>query len=165
MYPGKGTVVLIRPAQTFYERIKLRVPTDFCVGATIDLGRGIRSGIALTRRKVETGAQFFVSQPTFSPDSPREFMTLYADRFGEQLSPPLFHGVQVMAQDSIAFGNLPQWVADDLARGRSGGDIALEVLHGFVAAGFRSFYLVPPILRGGRRDYDAARAVLEAFDR
>ena len=23
MYPGKGTVVLIRPAQTFYERIKL----------------------------------------------------------------------------------------------------------------------------------------------
>ena len=24
MYPGKGTVVLIRPAQTFYERIKLR---------------------------------------------------------------------------------------------------------------------------------------------
>ena len=26
MYPGKGTVVLIRPAQTFYERIKLYVP-------------------------------------------------------------------------------------------------------------------------------------------
>ena len=24
LYPGKGTVVLIRPAQTFYERIKLR---------------------------------------------------------------------------------------------------------------------------------------------
>ena len=23
MYPGKGTVVLIRPARTFYERIKL----------------------------------------------------------------------------------------------------------------------------------------------
>ena len=23
MYPGKGTVVLIRPAQTFYERIKI----------------------------------------------------------------------------------------------------------------------------------------------
>ena len=26
MYPGKGTVVLIRPAQTFYERIKYAVP-------------------------------------------------------------------------------------------------------------------------------------------
>ncbi len=25
MYPGKGTVVLIRPAQTFYERIKLLI--------------------------------------------------------------------------------------------------------------------------------------------
>ena len=25
MYPGKGTVVLIRPAQTFYERIKIEI--------------------------------------------------------------------------------------------------------------------------------------------
>ena len=28
MYPGKGTVVLIRPAQTFYERINLQLPED-----------------------------------------------------------------------------------------------------------------------------------------
>ena len=26
MYPGKGTVVLFRPTQTFYERIKLPIP-------------------------------------------------------------------------------------------------------------------------------------------
>ena len=29
MYPGKGTVVLIRPAQTFYERIKHRHPKEW----------------------------------------------------------------------------------------------------------------------------------------
>ena len=28
MYPGKGTVVLIRPAQTFYERIKFAFETS-----------------------------------------------------------------------------------------------------------------------------------------
>ena len=33
MYPGKGTVVLIRPAQTFYERIK------------VTYGRVSRSGV------------------------------------------------------------------------------------------------------------------------
>ena len=34
MYPGKGTVVLIRPAQTFYERIKLGLAYA-CIALTI----------------------------------------------------------------------------------------------------------------------------------
>ncbi|MCH8186606.1 MAG: hypothetical protein IH862_10940, partial [Chloroflexi bacterium] len=55
------------------------------------------------------------------------------------------------------------WVTDDLGRGRPGTEIAVQVLEAFVSAGFRTFYLVPPILRGGRRDYEAAQAVLEAF--
>ncbi len=56
-----------------------------------------------------------------------------------------------------------EWVTDDLGRGRPGTEIAVKVLEAFVTAGFRTFYLVPPILRGGRRDYEAAQAVLEAF--
>ena len=32
MYPGKGTVVLIRPAQTFYERIKVGRTTGWTSG-------------------------------------------------------------------------------------------------------------------------------------
>ena len=35
MYPGKGTVVLIRPAQTFYERIKLGLTCDNLISADV----------------------------------------------------------------------------------------------------------------------------------
>ena len=146
-----------------FKGLKFRSSTDFCVGASIDLGRGMESEIALTRRKVESGAQFFISQATFTADGPKEFMARYAARYGEELSPPVFHGVQVMAQEGIVFGNVPQRVTDDLAKGRSGDEIALQVLHEFTEAGFRSFYLVPPIMKGGRRDYDSAQAVVEAF--
>ena len=148
-----------------FKGLKLRSSTVFCVGASIDLGRGIGREVALTRRKVEAGAQFFLSQPTFDGGGPTELMTAYADRYGEELSTPVFHGVQVMTPNSLVFGSVPDWINDDLARGRSGVDIALQVLHDFSEAGFRSIYLVPPVLRGGRRDYDAAQAVLEEFRR
>ena len=39
-------------------------------------------------------------------------------------------------------------------------DIAIELLRQFVGDGVRGVYLVPPILRGGARDYEAARQVL-----
>ena len=146
-----------------YKGLKLRTPTDFCVGASIDLSRGIESESRLTHRKVAAGAHFFVSQPTFHPSEPKRFLEKYAEDHGEELPAPIFHGVQLMTQDSIVFGNIPQWVTDDLAKDRSGADIALEVLRGFADAGIRSIYLVPPILRGGRRDYEAAQVVLEAF--
>ena len=144
---------------------KLRAGTDFCIGATIDLARDMDAEIRLTRRKVESGAQFFISQPTFDPDLPTAFIARYADQYDEELSPPIFHGVQVMAPESIVFGNIPQWVTDDLAKDRPGEDIALQVLDRFTEAELTSIYLVPPILRGGRRDYDAAQAVVEALAR
>ena len=148
---------------TDFKGLKLRSPTDFCVGASVDLGRGIEQEVRLTRSKVEAGADYFVSQPTFRAEEPRQFLTRYAEQYGEELSQPVFHGVQVMTQDGIVLGDVPQWVTDDLASGRPGSDIALQILHNFVDAGLRSIYLVPPILRGGRRDYDAAAAVLEGF--
>lgn len=144
---------------------KLRAGTDFCIGATIDLARDMDAEIRLTRRKVESGAQFFISQPTFDPDLPTAFIARYADQYDEELSPPIFHGVQVMAPESIVFGNIPQWVTDDLAKDRPGEDIALQVLDRFTEAGLTSIYLVPPILRGGRRDYAAAQAVVEGLRR
>lgn len=146
-----------------FKGLKLTSPTDFCVGASIDLGRGLESEVALTHRKAEAGAHFFISQPTFTADAPVDFAARYADRYGVELALPIFHGVQVMSRDSIGFGDVPQWVTDDLERGRTGADIAVHVLHEFADAGFRSIYLVSPILRGGRRDYEAAQAALEAF--
>ena len=76
---------------------------------------------------------------------------------------PIFCGIQVMAPAGINFGVTPGWVADEIAKGRLGKDIALEVLHQFVDAGFKSIYLVSPIFRGGRRDYLAAPQVIDSF--
>ena len=142
--------------------LRLRGPTDICVGATIDLGRGIEREARLTHRKVEAGAQFFVSQPTFDVDEPPRFLERYAELYGE-LAVPIFHGVPVMASGSLALAPVPQWLSDDLAAGRLGADIAAQMVSEYLDAGIRAFYLVPPILRAGRRDYDAARAVLERW--
>ena len=148
---------------TDFKGLKLRSPTDFCIGASIDLGHGIETEARLTRRKVQAGAQFFISQPTFDPGGPREFLDRYAEQNGEPLSAPVFFGVQVMTSDGLILGEVPDWVTQGLAKGRPGTDIAMEVFDQFTGAGFRSFYLVPPILKGGRRDYEAAQAVLESF--
>ena len=145
-----------------YRGLRLRGPTGFCIGATLDLGRGIEREAALTRRKVEAGAHYFVSQPTFDTALAAQFLSDYEERHGGALRQPLFPGVQVMTGESIRFGNVPQWVIDDLAKGRSGIDIALQTLHELREAGFHSFYLVPPILPGGRRDYETAQAVIDA---
>lgn len=146
-----------------YKGLKLRTPTSLCTGASIDLGRDLDSEVALTRRKVKAGARFFLSQPMFSADRPRIFLEQYANVYGEELTQPMFHGVQVLITDGVVFGNIPRWVKDDLAGGRSGRDISLQVLHEFVDAGIRSIYLVPSITQTGRRDYDSAQAVIEEF--
>ncbi len=146
-----------------FKGAKLRSPTDFCVGATIDLGRGIDSQLKLTRRKVEAGAQFFLLQSLFDTQPLADFLDRYASSYGEALTAPVFCGIQVMAPEGIVFGDTPKWVTDDMAKGRTGEEIALQVLHQFVDTGFRSIYLVSPILRGGRREYSATQRVMESF--
>ena len=142
--------------------LKLRNPTSFCVGATLDLGRGIEAEAALTRRKIEAGAQYFLAQAVFDPAQARDFVDAYARRHGEELPVPVFYGIQVMAPDSVILSQVPEWVTEDLRRGRSGPDIAIQLIRDFRDEGFPSIYLVPPILKGGRRDYEAAQIVLES---
>ena len=142
--------------------LRLRGPTNLCVGATIDLGRGIDSEVRLTHAKEEAGAQFFVSQPSFDAELPARFLERYASLYGE-LAAPVFFGVPVMAPGSLALGEVPQQVTDDLAAGRPGAEIAAQLVDELIDMGFGTFYLVPPILRADRRDYDAAREVLARF--
>ena len=146
-----------------FKELKLRSSTNFCIGATIDLGRGIEQEASLSRRKVKAGAQFFISQPTFDPTGPQAFLERYRSSYDEEFPCPIFHGVQVMTEDSLVFGHVPEWVTEDLKKERSGVDIALQVLDEFAGAGLTSIYLIPPIMRGGRRDYEAAQAVLSNF--
>lgn len=143
----------------------LRSPTAFCVGATLDLSRGIEREADLARRKVRAGAEFFITQPIFDVEAAARFQDVYAARSGEPLNLPVFFGLQVLEQEGVIFSSVPESVQKDLAVGRSGVDIALELYQQFQARGFHNVYLVPPIRRGGARNYDAAREVLAAVRR
>jgi len=69
----------------------------------------------------------------------------------------------VLDKDGIVLGNVPVKIRQELDGGRPGSEIGSELLQSYVAAGIRGVYLVPPILRGGARDYDAAQQVLASI--
>ena len=146
---------------TDFREAKLRVPTDLCTGASIDLGRGIEAEAALTHRKASAGAQFFITQPVFSTSEITAFREAYRAASGGELAQPVFFGLQVMVKDGVIFSGVPKAFRDDLEKGRSGTDIALQLLKEFLDFGINTIYLVPPILKGGVRDYEAAQRVLE----
>ena len=144
-----------------YRGRKLRGATDMCVGGVVDLGRGVDAEALLTRRKVETGAQFLVTQPIFSTGEKKRFEEAYEAVAGEPLGIPVFYGLQILVQGGVTFAQAPAAVVRDLEAGRDGVDIAAEVWEGFREAGIDGMYLVPPILKGGARDYQAAGRFLE----
>ena len=147
-----------------YKGLKLRAPTDFCVGATIDLGRGIEREARLTSAKASAGADFFITQPIYDLSIVERFKDGYESVAGERLSKPVFWGLQVLDAKGLVFGDVPQFIREELEGGREGVDIAVDLLHEFLAAGITNIYLVPPILRGGLRDYEAAQRVLDALE-
>ncbi len=138
----------------------LREPTNFCIGATIDLGRGIDAEAALAARKVAAGAHFLMSQPVFDPDDAHRFRDSYQRQSGAALNLPVFYGLQILEPGGILFSSVPEEVRRELDAGRSGVEIAAELYERFHEAGLRNVYLMPPIRRGGARNYDAAREFL-----
>ncbi len=139
----------------------LRSPTDFCIGATVDLGRGIEPEASLAARKVAAGADFLITQPVFDPAEIEQFRNAWTAATGELPDVPVFFGVGLMDPDGVSFAAVPEWVTDDLASGRSGVDIALQVWEGLRGAGVTDCYLVPPIRRSGARNYAAAGEFLQ----
>lgn len=138
----------------------LREPTAFCIGATFDVGRGIDDEAELAIRKVEAGAGFLMSQPIFNTEDAHRFRDSYERQSGEALSVPVFYGLQILESGGVIFSTVPEEVQKELEGGRSGVDIAAELYGRFQDAGLRNVYLVPPIRRGGARDYGAAREFL-----
>ena len=143
-----------------YRGARLRGETSLCIGATFDLARELDREVALTHRKVMAGAQFLIAQPIYDLGIRQAFLETYEALAREPLELPVFWGLQVLDKDGLVFGNVPPPMRGELDGGRPGADIAAELLHTFVDAGLRGVYLVPPILRGGARDYEVARQVL-----
>ena len=143
-----------------YRGSKLRGATSLCIGASFDLARDLDREVALTQRKVEAGAHFLIAQPIYDLDVRHAFLEAYERSTATPLDLPVFWGLQVLDKDGIVLGNVPPEMRQQLDEGRPGVDIAIELLRQFVEDGVRGVYLVPPILRGGARDYEAARQVL-----
>ena len=147
-----------------FRGLKLRQPTAFCVGAVVDLARAdMDREVELALQKVTAGADYLITQAFYNLDQAARFHDQYAKLAGQEVAVPVFYGLQVLEADGLIFGDVPQEVRRDLERGRSGVDIAQEQLRAYIDGGMMGVYLVPPILRGGRRDYQAARSVLDAF--
>ena len=150
---------------TDYRESQLRSPTDYCVGATLDLGRGVEAEARLAHRKAQAGAQFFISQPIFDVAEAARFRDAFEAAAGQELVLPVFFGLQVFEQDGIIFSTVPETVRKELEDGRLGVEIALELHQRFQEAGLHNIYLVPPIRRGGARGYAATREVLAGVKR
>ena len=143
----------------------LSSPTDFCVGATVDTNRNLEAEVALTRRKVEAGAHFLITQPGFIPDQSLAFLRAYERAYGAQLRIPIFFGIQMIAPNGRSFSPVPGSVCEDLSQGIDASAIAIRTVESFLHSGITQFYLVPPIHPGGSRDYRSAQRVLQHFGR
>ena len=150
---------------TDYRGGQLKSPTDYCVGATLDLGRGIETEARLAHRKAQAGAQFFISQPISDVAEAARFGEEFKKAARHDLGLPVFFGLQVLEQDGVIFSTVPETVRENLEKGSTGVEIALELYQRFQEAGLHNIYLVPPIRRGGARVYGAAREVLAGVNR
>ena len=155
-----SAIAQMNQGQDFREG-NLRAATNFCVGATVDLGRGIEVEAQLAVRKVRAGAQFFITQPIFNVDHVARFRESYAYHARKAGTPPIYFGLQILEQDGVLFSSVPDSVRSELAGGRSGVEIALELHQEFREAHLNNIYLMPPIRRGGARNYEAAKEFLE----
>ena len=77
-------------------------PTCFFVGAALNLSpRNPEREIRVIRKKIESGADFFLTQPVFEMDKARQFMKIYEDVHGP-LNIPVLVGVLPLVTDRHA---------------------------------------------------------------
>ena len=143
---------------------RLDAPTAFCAGATADLSNPIEREATLAARKAKAGAEFILCQAAFDAARTLAFARRLAERLApETAAPRLFAGVQIPSADGTIFGNAADLdrVLAELRAGRSGLDMATENAAALRDAGFDLFYIIPPILPKGARDYAAADRLIE----
>jgi len=144
-----------------YRGYSIGRPTNFCIGATINFSRGMMDEVLLTCNKRLAGAEFFVTEPVFELDSINNFMGLYNEAMTESMCNRTFVGLQMLGTRDLVFGTMPEGLQKDLHNGRDPMDISMELLEGLIGMGWKRIYLLPPILDGGKRDYEAANMLID----
>ena len=101
-------------------------PTTFFVGGALNLTpKDARHEIKVLRRKVQSGVDFFLTQPVYDAHAARAFLDLYASRYGP-LPQPVFVGVLPLYGERHA-----RFLHNEVP----GIDIAPDIFERLVAAG------------------------------
>ena len=140
---------------------ELHYPTRFSIGAALDTSRDWKNEVWLTKLKIEKGCDFLISQPGFDPELPRRFLDFYKAEIGENLNVPILWGIQMVDKNTVSFASVPDWVYGNLEDGYLPYEITISLIERYLKKGINTFYLIPTIFRGGRRDYLSAQAVIE----
>lgn len=146
-----------------FEGNNLKISTNLCPGTSLDINRDSNTEISLTRKKLISGSKFFVTQPVFETNKVLDFKKIYSEKYGNEEIQNIFWGVQILASKNFSFAKIPLNLTNDLSKGRSGIDIAIEQINSLLFHKMRLIYLIPPIFPNGTRDYDSAQAIIELF--
>ncbi len=144
-----------------FENKNLIYPTDFCLGATVDLSKDLENEAELLHKKIFLGSNYIVFQPFFDFDLPEKLFDIFYKKFHSHVDLPIIWGIQMLENFSKSFSEIPSWVLDELSKGRPSIEIAQEMIEDLKnTQKVGSVYLVPPIFENGRRNYEVANELL-----
>jgi methionine synthase / methylenetetrahydrofolate reductase(NADPH) len=151
-------------------------PTAFFAGAAVAPGaRDLRREVRLTRRKVDSGARFLLSQPLYSVEPLRAFYRAYEEEAGKPLPIPILVGVLPLSSarhaaflhNEVPGITIPERVRAPMEAAGEGGSawrqglaIAADLIDRFLGEGVAGIYVMPQFGR-----YDRAAEVIEVARR
>ena len=136
--------------------------TDFCVGAAVNISSISKHEIKLTKKKIDAGAHYLISQPSNKPDDFLKFHSKYIKEYEKEINTPIFHGILMVNQYSIHYDNISKSLIENYTpKDSDGTKKTLNIIESFLKKGINSFYLIPPIYKSGKRDYKLANLVIK----
>jgi homocysteine S-methyltransferase len=134
-------------------------PTSFFVGAALNLcPSNPAREIKVLRKKLESGADFFLTQPVFDAHRARQFLKLYAEQYG-QIEAPILVGILPLVTDRHASFlhnevpgiNIPEKIQGRISKAGSdsaveGAQIAMELVQD-LKSDFQGIYFMPAFSR------------------
>jgi len=144
-------------------------PTSFFVGAALNLNPAASDQeVRNARRKVEAGADFFLTQPIYDPETARAFLDLYAAKHGKLQQPvlvgvlPLFSAKHAhFLHHEVPGISIPETMRQRMEKAGEGGvkegiRITVELVEQIKLWG-QGIYLMPQFNR-----YDVVAEIVEA---
>ena len=147
---------------------KIGQPTSFFVGAALNLcAADMDREFKVLRKKLDSGVDFFITQPVFEVEKARNFLKIYKDKFGE-LEVPVVVGILPLVTDRHArfLHNevpgivIPQAIQDRIAgasedMAAEGTRIAVELIQE-LKQDFQGVYFMPAFNR-----FDIVAGIIE----